>query len=95
MRPVFNGALAGRGIDDASEMLLRAGAAGHPPDTVILGIDILDFLIRPSRAEQPLAAVPAPGWPQSWRDPLLATMTIDAAGTVGRRGVRVPEDVQL
>lgn len=93
-QPVFNAALPGRDLRTAVD-LLRDAIAVHIPKTVIVGLDILDFLQKPD----PLPAPPSPIRPeerrllvgrdgkpnpdrplQVWRDRLAATLTIDALG---------------
>src|SRR6266566_87348 len=45
-RPVFNAAQAGKGLTTVLAML-REAIAVHAPKTVVLGLDILDFLQKP------------------------------------------------
>lgn len=91
-RPVFNASEAGRGLRTALRML-RDAIAVRPPDRAFLGLDILDFLERPSSPAMPLPPpdaedrrllVDRDGRPnpertiQIWRDRFAATLTIDA-----------------
>lgn len=91
-RPVYNAALAGRGLRAALDMLCDAVAI-HPPKTVILGLDIVDFLEKPNRlppsappirADERRLLVDRDGRPnpdrllQMWRDRWATTLTIDA-----------------
>ena len=55
-QPVFNAAEDGRGLPLALAML-REAIAVRVPDTVVLGLDILDFLENPSSPGKP----PPPG----------------------------------
>lgn len=90
-RPVFNGAEAGTDLFSSLNML-RNAAAMRAPDTVILGLDLIDFIRpvkpasgprEPSEAEKRMR-VDAEGRPnserplQQARDVLAATLTIDA-----------------
>jgi len=91
--PVFNAALAGGGLDDCL-LMLRSATAVHPPSTVILGLDILDFLQRPDHnrglpqrpdgPDERRLVVDTDGHPnpkrflQLWRDRITTTLTIDA-----------------
>jgi len=52
-RPVFNAALAGRDLQSAVDMLMDSIAV-HPPRTVIVGLDFLDFLHKPDTAPWPV-----------------------------------------
>lgn len=91
-RPVYNAALAGRGVRTALDML-RDAIAVHPPKTVILGLDIVDFLEKPDRlpasappirTDERRLLVKRDGRPnpermlQIWRDRWATTLTIDA-----------------
>lgn len=91
-RPVYNAALAGRGLRASLDML-RDAIAAHPPRTVVLGLDFMDFLQRPDPLPPPAPPVrvderrllvdgegkPNPERPlQLWRDRLATTLTIDA-----------------
>lgn len=91
-RPVFNAAEPGRDLRAAVDML-RDAIAVHIPKTVIVGLDILDFLQKPtldpapqptSRAEDRRLLVDRDGkpnperWLQMWRDRLATTLSIDA-----------------
>ena len=91
-QPVFNAAQDGRGLPTALAML-REAIAVRVPDTVVLGLDILDFLQnpRPPRTHRPPPGdddrrllVNGDGRPnprramQIWRDRLAATLTISA-----------------
>src|SRR6516164_9869851 len=90
--PVFNAAVAGGDLL-TSLLMLRDALACRRPDTVILGLDILDLLQKPDVL--PLAKQPAdpdesrllvdrdghpnPDRPlQIWRDRIATTLTIDA-----------------
>ncbi len=91
-QPVFNAAQDGKGLATALAML-REAIAVRVPDRVVLGLDILDFLQKPT---QPPAQPPPPsaderrllvdrdGAPnprrplQLWRDRLATTLTIGA-----------------
>lgn len=90
--PVFNAALAGTNLRTSLDML-RDAVAAHPPETVLLGLDFLDFLQVPDSLTAPPAPTgpderrllvdrdgkPNPGRPlQVWRDRIVATLTIDA-----------------
>lgn len=87
MQPVFNAAVSGAGLATAVEMLC-AGVATHTVKTVILGLDIVDFLTTvpaPATARdsklQPAngcATESDHGVLQVWRDRLATTLTIDA-----------------
>src|SRR5216683_2452630 len=50
--PVFNAALAGTNLRTSLDMLRDAFAA-HPPETVLLGLDFLDFLQMPDSLTAP------------------------------------------
>jgi len=91
-QPVFNAAEDGTGLPTALEML-RESIAVRIPDTVVLGLDFLDFLQRPTPANANLfpngpdarrLLVDGDGKPnpdralQIWRDRLAATLTISA-----------------
>jgi hypothetical protein len=91
-RPVFNAALAGRGLFLALR-LLEDDIALHPPRRVIVGVDFPDFLEDPSSLETPLPPITAedrrllvdragqtnPARPlQVWKDRLTSTLTIGA-----------------
>ncbi len=91
-RPVFNAALAGRDLSSAFDMLMDSVAV-HPPRTVIVGLDFLDFLKKPDtlpwpvpvrRAEERRLLVDEDGNRnpdrrlQGLRDRLRTTLTIDA-----------------
>jgi hypothetical protein len=90
--PVFNAALAGTNLRTSLDMLRDAFAA-HAPQTVLLGLDFLDFLQMPDSLPAPPAPVgpderrllvdrngkPNPERPlQVWRDRIATTLTIDA-----------------
>jgi hypothetical protein len=91
-QPVFNAAQDGRGLSTALAML-REAIAVRVPDTVVLGLDILDFLQKPTppRTQPPPPTAdarrllvdrdgaPNPQRPmQIWRDRLATTLTISA-----------------
>ncbi len=91
-QPVFNAAEDGTGLATALEML-RESIAVRIPDTVIIGLDFLDFLQRPTPADADLfanrgdarrllvngAGRPNPDRPmQIWRDRFTSTLTISA-----------------
>ena len=90
-QPVFNAAEDGRGLPLALAML-REAIAVRVPDTVVLGLDILDFLENPSSPGKPpppgadlrRLLVDSGGAPnpqrrmQVWRDRLASTLTIGA-----------------
>jgi hypothetical protein len=91
-RPVFNAAEAGRDMFTALRMLQHA-AALRPPNLVVVGLDILDFLqkpdagenrTRPSSRDELRLSIDRDGQPnprralQIWRDRLATTLTIDA-----------------
>lgn len=92
MRPVFNAAEAGRGPYIALR-LLQDSIAIRPPRTVVLGLDFLDFLQKPSPPDTPLPPessedfrlmVDREGKPnrsqelQLWKDRLLSTLSLDS-----------------
>jgi hypothetical protein len=91
-RPVFNAAMPGRGLGTAIDML-RDAVAVHIPRTVIVGLDILDFLEKPDGVRAPQRPLGPPhrrllvdrnGKPnpqrrlQVWRDRVATTLSIDA-----------------
>lgn len=93
-QPVFNGALPGRDLRTAVDML-RQAIAVHVPKTVIVGLDILDFLQKPDPLPPPQAPIgpeerrllvdrngkPNPARRlQVWRDRGATTLTVDAVG---------------
>ena len=90
--PVFNAALAGADLRTSLDMLCDA-LATRRPETVILGLDFLDFLQEPDNpTARPLSVgpnerrllvdrdgKPNPDRPlQIWRDRIATTLTIDA-----------------
>lgn len=89
-RPVFNAAEAGTDLF-SSVTMLRNAAAVHAPDTVIIGLDIVDFIRPPKRtvaagpsAPERRIRVTAAGKPnpdrsmQELKDVFASTLTIDA-----------------
>lgn len=89
-RPVFNAALAGRGLFMSVRMLQHAIAV-HRPEMVVIGLDFPDFLVAPSDGPPPVVGaderrllVDRNGRPnperaqQRWRDRFNTTLTIDA-----------------
>jgi hypothetical protein len=91
-RPVFNAAEAGASLFSALRALQDAEAT-HPPRTVVLGLDLVDFLQPPSAPDTPLPSIRIDDrrlrvdrngrqnhdrpW-QVWRDHVATTLTIDA-----------------
>lgn len=91
-RPVFNAAEAGKDLFTAWRMLQEAIAV-RPPKTVVLGLDIYDFLftsdstadaLPPIGADERRLLVKRDGTPnptrplQLWQDRFATTLTIDA-----------------
>jgi hypothetical protein len=80
MRPVFNAALAGAGLDKELGMLRQSLASGDLR-TVILGVDFADFLARspvPIQVQDEAMPSLSPSWPLNWRDPLVSSLTISS-----------------
>lgn len=89
-RPVFNAALAGRGLFTSVRMLQHALAI-HPLKLVVIGLDFPDFLVPQSNGSSPEIGpdelrllVDRSGGPngerarQLWRDRFNTTLTLDA-----------------
>jgi hypothetical protein len=91
-RPAFNAGIAGADLSIARG-LLRDTAAREPLDTIIVGVDFVDFLGRTPRGPSPdRGRSPAEGRlmltpdgqvnperrSQAWKDGLSTTLTIDA-----------------